>query len=254
MEKLVFLSRDCTLAELDSEEVRCLQTQLVHLGFLVPSMCDGIVGPVTKGAWASWKASKHLGFSDLIGPASVKLLYSDNVQLLISKETLKRCLPVALSKDIDDYFVPLNSAMKEFEINNPKRKAAFNAQIAHESASLRYKEEIATGDAYEGRKDLGNVNPGDGRKYKGRGIIQLTGRANYRRIGTALGIDLEETPSLVTKPFHSARIAGYFWKSHGLNKLADAERFQSITRCINGGLNGFADRWIHWERCKKVLY
>jgi putative chitinase len=148
---------------------------------------------------------------------------------------------------------PLNAAMREFEINTPQRQAAFLAQIAHESGELKYMEEIASGEAYEGRANLGNTQPGDGKRYKGRGPIQLTGRNNYRRAGAALKLDLEGTPELAAKPDVGCRIAGWFWKVHGLNELADRGDFRQITRVINGGYRGLDKREAYYKRAKEVL-
>jgi putative chitinase len=136
----------------------------------------------------------------------------------------------------------LRASMEEFLIGTALRQAAYLAQLAHESAELRYMEEIATGSAYEGRADLGNTRPGDGRRFKGRGPIQLTGRANYARFGSLLGLDLLGNPAIVAAPEVGFRVAGLFWKLNKLNELADAETFDRITRRINGGLNGAAGR------------
>lgn len=164
-------------------------------------------------------------------------------------EQLRKIMPFAGTK-ADLFAAPLTEAMDEFEINTPERQAAFLAQIAHESGSLRYVKELATGGAYEGRRDLGNVEPGDGIRYKGRGLIQITGRANYRECGDALGVDLISDPSLLETPDLACRSAAWFWKSRGLNELADTGDFRSITRRINGGYNGWDDRVAHWERAK----
>ena len=133
-------------------------------------------------------------------------------------------------------------AMLEFDITTQARAAAFLAQVLHESARLRYFEEIASGAAYEGRRDLGNTQPGDGRRFKGRGPIQLTGRANYAWATKALGIDLIALPQRAAEHKIGWRIAGLYWKSRGLNELADSGNFQQITRRINGGYNGDVDR------------
>jgi predicted chitinase len=143
--------------------------------------------------------------------------------------------------------------MDEFLIDALLRKAAFLAQIAHESCELRYMEEMASGEQYEGRKDLGNTRPGDGRRFKGRGPIQLTGRANYARFGDLLGLDLLANPRMAAQPEAGFRIAGLFWKQHNLNELADAGKFDQITRVINGGTNGAADRRAYYERAKRIL-
>ena len=125
---------------------------------------------------------------------------------------------------------------------NELRFAHFIAQLAHESGNFRYMEEIASGSAYEGRKDLGNVLVGDGVRYKGRGPIQLTGRANYQKYGRALGIDFESHPDVVAIPSIGLLVACKFWTNNGLNELADRDDILAITRRINGGTNGLDDR------------
>ncbi|NJC06502.1 putative chitinase [Sphingomonas kaistensis] len=125
---------------------------------------------------------------------------------------------------------------------NPLRLAHAMAQLIHESGGFRYMEEIASGQAYEGRKDLGNVRAGDGKLFKGRGPIQLTGRRNYQVYGARLGIDFERHPEVVALPSIGLMVACEYWSSHKLNALADADNLHAITRKINGGLNGLADR------------
>jgi predicted chitinase len=152
-----------------------------------------------------------------------------------------------------DYLPFIQQAMAEFEITSYLRETAFLAQLAHESAELRYMEEIASGAAYEGRKDLGNTQPGDGKRYKGRGPIQLTGRANYAKYGGLLGLDLVSDPAIAATKEVGFRIAGEFWKLNGLNELADQQQFKAITKRINGGYNGLDDRIKYYERAKKVM-
>jgi putative chitinase len=153
------------------------------------------------------------------------------------------------------YLEPLNASMDEFGIDNPDRQAAFLAQVAHESGSLKYVEELADGDAYEGRDDLGNTMPGDGRRFKGRGLLQITGRRNYYLCSQALFGDarLIDSPELLEEPDNAARSAGWFWHSNGLNALADSGAFRALTRRINGGLNGINERIAYWDRAKEVL-
>ncbi|WP_077046626.1 glycoside hydrolase family 19 protein [Pseudomonas sp. KK4] len=155
-------------------------------------------------------------------------------------------------------FVPLlNTAMQRYQIVGIKRAAAFIAQIGHESGQFQWVREIwgptAAQHGYEGREDLGNTVPGDGRKYCGRGLIQITGRANYAKCGEALGLDLINHPELLELPQHAAMSAAWFWKQKGLNDLADRDQFNTITRRINGGLNGLQDRLEIWARARKVL-
>lgn len=148
---------------------------------------------------------------------------------------------------------PLNAAMLEFGITTPARQASFLAQIGHESGQLQYVKELASGDAYEMRKDLGNTWPGDGRRYKGRGLIQITGRANYAACGAALGLNLIDLPELLEQPVNACRSAGWFWKARGLNELADVGDQVRVTRRINGGTNGLADRLALFEVAQRVL-
>lgn len=153
------------------------------------------------------------------------------------------------------YFRP---ACALFSIDAPQRLAAFLAQIGHESGHLSYVREIwgptAAQARYEGRKDLGNVQPGDGKHFMGRGLIQTTGRANYRATRDGLRQlaqpsgdltavpDFESFPELLEQPAWAALSAAWYWHSRNLNALADVGDFEGITRKINGGLNGQADR------------
>ena len=136
----------------------------------------------------------------------------------------------------------LSEILEAYQIDTRLRIAHFLAQTCHESAGFRTTEEFATGAAYEGRKDLGNIKPGDGRRYKGRGLLQLTGRANYRAYGAALGVDLETNPLLAAEPRLSLRIAGEYWKKRKINPLCDRDDVIAVTKAVNGGLNGLEDR------------
>lgn len=133
------------------------------------------------------------------------------------------------------------------------RLAHFMGQCGHESGGFRYMEEIASGAAYEGRKDLGNTQPNDGRRYKGRGPIQLTGRANYRAFGREVGIDFEAHPEIVAFPSIGLMAACRYWSDRGLNTLADADDLLSITRRINGGTNGLDDRRALTLKAKEII-
>ena len=176
--------------------------------------------------------------------------------MTITPQQLLQILPNA--GQVSGVFAPvLNTAMNRYQIVGAKRVAAFIAQIGHESGQLKYVKEIwgptAAQARYEGRADLGNTQPGDGSKFRGRGLIQITGRANYKACGEALGLDLIRQPELLEKPQHACMSAAWFWASRGLNTLADTGQFYTFTRRINGGQNGAADRQALYDSALKVL-
>lgn len=172
---------------------------------------------------------------------------------MLTEQILKACMPYATEANIKKFVTPLNLACDKYSINTPKRISAFLAQIAHESGSLRYVEELASGEAYEGRKDLGNTQPGDGVKFKGRGLIQITGRSNYAALSAALNFDFVKEPEKLELPGAAALSAGWFWNLKNLNEPADVDDFKKITKKINGGYNGLQDRMNHWARCRKAF-
>ena len=159
-------------------------------------------------------------------------------------------------------FVPvLNTAMVHYQIVGTKRMAAFIAQIGHESGQFRYVRELGN-DQYLSKYDTGSLAKrlgntpeadGDGQKYRGRGLIQITGRANYMTCGEALALDLLNQPELLEKPQHACMSAAWYWASKGLNTLSDEGQFDKITQRINGGQNGAADRQALYARALKVL-
>jgi putative chitinase len=144
-----------------------------------------------------------------------------------------------------------------FDVNTPLRLAHWMAQAAHETMGFKYLHELwgptPAQARYEGRRDLGNTRPGDGRRYAGRGVFQLTGRANYRDYGRQVGLELEEHPELAEEPSVSVLIACAYWKGHGLNRLADADDVVGITHKINGGENGLAERKRLLVKSKAML-
>lgn len=172
----------------------------------------------------------------------------------ITPQLLREVAGVPVNKTVVDGLVKyLPDALEKYKINTPLRIAHFLAQLAHESAHFRTFEEYASGAAYEGRRDLGNVRAGDGRRYKGRGPIQITGRFNYRKYGDKLGIDLENNPDQAADPSVGVLIACQYWVDHHLNELADQDNVREITRRINGGYNGLRDRMDKLARAKKAL-
>jgi len=178
----------------------------------------------------------------------------------ITQQQLLQILPNA--GQTAGVFVPvLNTAMVRFQIIGTKRVAAFIAQIGHESGQFRYVRELGS-DQYLSKYDTGSLAKrlgntpeadGDGQKYRGRGLIQITGRANYITCGEALALDLVNHPELLEKPQHACMSAAWFWASRGLNTLADAGQFDKSTQRINGGQNGAADRQVLHARALKVL-
>jgi predicted chitinase len=173
-------------------------------------------------------------------------------------QTLLPALPAALRRR---YRPPLNAAMKASAIDTPIRIAAFLAQLAHESDGLRCIEEAWGPTPLQRRYEppgelaarLGNTQPGDGERFKGRGPIAITGRASYEQFGNHLGIDLIGRPERAAEPSPAFAIAGFFWQANGLNELADAGRIAAITRRIVGGTRGLAARRRDAVRIRALL-
>ena len=183
---------------------------------------------------------------------------------MLTQDQLHAIMP-RLAQDRGAAFFPfLTAAMTEFGIDRPARMAAFLAQLAHESGQLRFMEEIWGPTAAQGRYEpvstlatnLGNTQVGDGKRFKGRGPIQLTGRANYKRFGDLLGLDLVTAPERAANPDVAFRIASLFWSKRGLNELADQATpaaFREITRRINGGFNGLTERQRFYDTAAQIL-
>ena len=156
----------------------------------------------------------------------------------ITLQQLRTAMPQASLANCQKFLKPINDTMRKYCIDSPLRQAHFLCQIAWESGQLKYTEEIASGAKYEGRKDLGNTQNGDGQRYKGRGLIQITGRANYKKYGIFIGKDMEDMKQqnwlLLKEPTLAADSAGWFWFMKGLNKRADRDEHTNITKIING--------------------
>ena len=179
---------------------------------------------------------------------------------------------------------PLNSTFDKYELNTPTRQAAFIGQCQHESGNFKTLEENlhysakglmatwhsrfpdeATADKYAnnpemiankvygGRADLGNTEDGDGWRFHGRGVIQLTGRANYKTCGDAIGVDLINAPELLLEPQNAVLSAGWFWNKRGLNSLADNQDWETMTKRINGGTLGLDDRINKIHKAMDIL-
>ncbi|MBM4379363.1 MAG: hypothetical protein FJ086_08695 [Deltaproteobacteria bacterium] len=171
----------------------------------------------------------------------------------VTASQLKAIMPGLTDARANAVLPHLNAAMKEAGITTPRRQAMFLAQVGHESGGLKWMEELASGRAYEGRRDLGNTQRGDGVRFKGRGPIQLTGRANYASAGRDLGLDLVNNPKQVVSPQVGFRTAAWFWKEHGINAAADRMDLRGATRPINPGMRNLADRAAYYARAKRAL-
>ena len=179
----------------------------------------------------------------------------------LTKLQLKNICPLAKDENLDKYIPHLNMLMPKYEINTLPRIRYFIAQIAHESNQFNSVTEKYNGTPesyfkkYDGRKDLGNNFAGDGLKFKGRGLIQITGRFNY----SCASIDIFKTdiliakPEMVERPEIAVEVACWFWKVKHLNSLADSDQLKSITLKINGGLTGLNDRINYYNLAVKYI-
>lgn len=224
-----------------------------------PLKADGVFGEKTLTGIMAFQRTA------LGDPAPSGLIEPDGQTLDSLCESLPTTLDAGLlaliflragEADLAELSTRMARAMANRLIDAPLRQAHFLAQVGHESGELRFRKEIASGDAYEGRMDLGNDQPGDGRKYKGRGLIQLTGKANYAEYGRAIGREQEilTKPELIeVNPDLCVDVAGWFWAKRNLNILADADDLTNITTRINGRLNGLEDRRRLLTRAKSII-
>ncbi|MBW4582731.1 MAG: hypothetical protein KME42_24445 [Tildeniella nuda ZEHNDER 1965/U140] len=180
-------------------------------------------------------------------------LFPTSTMLLLTAQQILAIAPEASTSRINTLTPYLNRTMIEFNVSTPLRQAHFLAQIAHESDRFNALEEYASGEDYEGRDDLGNTQAGDGVRFKGRGLIQVTGRTNYGLCGQALGVDLINSPTKLSAPDLASRSAGWFWATNQLNGLADNDDVRTVTRTINGGYNGLDDRIHLLQAARRVL-
>jgi putative chitinase len=180
-------------------------------------------------------------------------LWRSRPQMLLTLDGLFAITRVVSKVEIEPFLQPLNEGFERFQVNTPLRVCHFLAQVLHESGEFRWMEELADGGAYEGRADLGNVQAGDGYRFKGRGLIQVTGRANYSQISKDLNIDYLNSPQRLAKIPDCVNSAFWFWNSRNLSRWADVDDFDRITRIVNGGYNGYEDRKKYLTRAKEVF-
>lgn len=176
----------------------------------------------------------------------------------ITKEQLLVIMPNAADK-VDKYLVWFNYYAERYHINTKLRWIHFLTQIAHESGELKYTHELGKESYFKkyetGRlaKMLGNTKKGDGAKYKGRGFIQLTGRANYTQFAIASGIDVVERPDQVEIAQLCVQVSMWYWDTHGCNEAADQDDLIKVTKKVNGGTNGLSSRQLYYERAKIAI-
>lgn len=173
---------------------------------------------------------------------------------MLTTDILAKVMPYASKDRVQAFAQPLSDAMTEFSITTAFRQAMFLANVAQETGSLFYLREIADGSAYEGRADLGNTQPGDGKRFPGRGCLQATGRSMYEKLRGALGLDCVSNPQLLELPGPAARSAAWIWTvDKKLNTFADARKFWQTCKGINGGTNGLDERIEHYVRVRSAL-
>ncbi len=218
---------------------------------------DGACGPATIEAIRRWQSAADAPETGRLEPGDIgmKALRSTLPEGL-TQDKLAGIMASASAALIERFFLPLTLSCGHFGIDSPLRMTHFLAQVGHESGDLRYQEELADGRAYEGRADLGNSEPGDGPRIKGRGLIQLTGRANYQRFGAALGRDLvngDNPPAGGQRPAIGRRCRRLVLEKPRFERRRRCRRHRTVTRRINGGLNGLADRQAHLDRARWFL-
>jgi putative chitinase len=178
----------------------------------------------------------------------------------IDSQTMREVAPTftgapaaSQAKIIAEAGAVLAATLDSYNVNTRLRIAHFLGQTCEESAGYRTTEEFASGKEYNGRTDLGNTQPGDGPRFKGRGLLQITGRANYDRYGKALGVDLVNNPTQAAEPALSLKIACEYWKDRNINAACDRDDAQAVTRIVNGGLNGLSDRIAFTQKAKTAV-
>ena len=242
------------ISRLSTLAIKELQTLLNKNGYSL--IVDGIVGTNTINTFNDFKRKHGLTHPNEIGQLTLDYLIKYSVNQLISVEQLKQIYTYTPINRIKQFIQPINQCCHQFNIINKPRITAFLAQLGHESGGLQFMEELASGRAYEFRKDLGNIYRGDGMRFKGRGCIQITGRHNYTQVSQYLRVDFLSNPHLLAQLPYAILSAGWFWHSRGLNAIADyhsLDGFRQITRRINGGFNGLTDRLNYWSRAKSTF-
>ena len=227
-----------------------LQGALQGLGYPTPSSRT-FDGP-TVAALQEWQRLNGGAVTGVFGPDELSLMQRA-LEASISLVEFKENAPGIAESTLAEYLPHLNASMLKANITTDTRKAVYIAQLGHESDGFNTLEEYASGQQYEGREDLGNIHPGDGRRFKGRGPIQITGRDNYESYGAAIGVDIAANPDIAATPEVGFQLAAEYWNRNDLNRFSDRGQFNTVTQRINGGQNGKADRRNRWSRAQRVL-
>jgi putative chitinase len=240
----------------NAPDVKIVQILLNMAGANPPLVADGLYGRNTETAIDAFQTSHGQAQpSGRVDPGGTTIgQLGQAIQKKFDADALQAVMTIAPASRVAQFLAPLANRMAGAGITLPIQQAHFLAQIAHESGELRYTEELAHGDAYEGRADLGNTQPGDGPRFKGRGLIQLTGRANYTAFKNDSGVDVVANPGqIATNPDLAVWISCWFWQKHNLNNLAVGDDVAPITKVVNGGYNGLAERQRYFDRAKFFL-
>ena len=253
----------------EGNSVMNAQLRLAELGY---DIGRGGKKGLTKnklGKWSSLDNSELRGVDSDFGPATQRavMAFQKDAGLPVTGDIDPTTAKALAEKEAVSYRVPAGFTDKYSEKQKTNFKAAedaaisaglkgaelaaYMAQVAHESDNFNTAEEYASGSAYEGRTDLGNTQPGDGKKFKGRGYIQLTGRSNYKKAGDALGIDLVNNPELAEEPENAAAISVWFWKNKVRPQVPDFMDTERVTKVVNGGFNGLTDRLKYFDKFTK---
>ena len=233
------------------EDVKKLQTKL-------GLTADGSFGPKTETAVKDWQSKNGLTADGIVGDGTWSKMFGTEVikEDVVITPVTGLSIDKLKGKVPDTVLSQIAETAKKFNITSNLRLAHFMAQCAHESGNWKYRLELASGSAYEGRKDLGNTETGDGVRFKGRGYIQLTGRANYGKFSKFIGEDCVANPNLVSDKYPLAS-AGFFFDSNKLWSICDLgstdEVVTKVTKRVNGGTNGLADRLKHFHEYWNLL-
>ncbi|MFT5683317.1 MAG: putative chitinase [Myxococcota bacterium] len=227
-----------------------IQSALTRLGFSI--LTTGLLGETTLEVIKDFQEAYKLQQTGEIDMHDLERI-DEALTCSITLAQLQEIAPTISDANATSWLPFLNASMWEASINSDARKAAYIAQLAHESDGFQTLEEYASGAGYEGREDLGNTEEGDGKRFKGRGPIQITGRYNYGTYGEQLGVDLVNNPELAATPEVGFRIAAAYWANNDLNDYADSGEFNTITSRINGGQNGADSRRAYWGTAKDSL-